>query len=183
MTHGTITGYTTQNCHCEPCRAAWRVYARQWARESRAGRRRLTDAEETRAHLLRLIDAGNTCGGIENMSGVTDTEILNILSRKTRRVKHETADRVLAVALDDLPSDRSLTPSWPARRMLAQMRRSGIRAKDISAMLGYRPTSSIPTARNPRILARNHRRVCVLYELLAREGRVPGGLLFGEAEP
>jgi hypothetical protein len=57
------------------------------------------------------------------------------------------------------------------------MRASGILAKDISAMLGYRPTSSIPTARNPRILARNHRRVCVLYELLARQGLVPGGLL------
>lgn len=177
MRHGSITGYTTYKCRCRSCRQAWRDYARQWARERRQGRMRLVDVAETRDHLLRLVDGAHTAHSIENMTGLSDSAILNILTLKTKRVKHDTADRVLAVGLDDLPGPACLTPSTPARLLLAQMRASGILAKDISAMLGYRPTSSIPTARNPRILARNHRRVCVLYELLARQGLVPGGLL------
>jgi hypothetical protein len=177
MKHGTITGYTTHKCHCELCTGAWRDYARQWARDNRAGRQRLTGAAETRRHLLRLIARGHTAHSIESMTGLSDQAILHILSRKTTRVRHDTADSILSVALDDLPGPRSLTPAKPARLLLQQMRRSGIPAKDVVAMLGYRPSSSIPTARNPRILARNHRRVCVLYELLARQGRVPASLL------
>ena len=177
MKHGSVTGYTTYKCRCEPCRKAWRDYSRQWHRDRRDGRLRLTDAAETREHLLRLFDAGNSSGGIQSMTGLTDSTILNILAFKTKRIRHRTADRVLSVALTDLPGPRNLTPAGPARRLLAQMRLSGIMAKDVSAMLGYRPTSSIPTARNPRIRARNHRRVRVLYELLARQGRVPASLL------
>lgn len=36
MKHGTITGYTHHKCRCDECRAAWRLYDREY----KAGRRR-----------------------------------------------------------------------------------------------------------------------------------------------
>jgi hypothetical protein len=51
-------------------------------------------------------------------------------------------------------------------------------AKDICAMLGYPPSvKSVPLARYPTTTMRNHRRVSMLYELLARQGKVPASLL------
>ena len=177
MNHGTVTGYTTYKCHCEYCCAAWRTYARDWARDRRAGRKRLRDAAESREHLLRLVDVGHSAQGIESLTGLSDQGLRNIMTGKTMRVRHDTADRILSVAIGDTPGPRHFTSGTPARLLLAQMRKSGVLAKDIVAWLGYKPTSSIPTARNPRIVVRNHRRVCVLYELLARQGIVPASLL------
>jgi len=111
------------------------------------------------------------------MTGLSAQAVINILGGKTQRVKRTTADRVMSVTLNDKPGARNLVPSAKARDMLVQMRRSGILAKTIVAMLGYKPTSSIPTARHQRIAFRNHRRICVLYELLARQGKVPASLL------
>jgi hypothetical protein len=175
--HGTITAYSTYDCRCAECGAAWRAYSRQWARERRAGRKRLRDVGAARDHLLRLVAAGHTSHSIESISGISDSALLNILSGKTKRVRHATAEAILGLTLDERPGPHNFTSSVPARRLLAEMRGAGFPAGELAAVLGYKPSISSYAPRGERILMRNHRRVCVLYELLARQGAVPAAML------
>ena len=173
MNHGTLTAYE-QGCTCELCTIANRDYKRVYMRELRAGQPRTVDATETRQHIRWLLKKGRySAATISDLNGLSDQCVINITTGKTKRVKHSTADAVLSLTLREEPSDGHLVSAVPAANLLKAMRKNGVKAKDIVAWLGYRPSSSIPTARNRRITYRNHRRIVTLYHLLASRGVVP----------
>jgi hypothetical protein len=37
--HGTIRGYTTHRCRCEPCKAAWATYHRDYRAQRKAAKK------------------------------------------------------------------------------------------------------------------------------------------------
>jgi hypothetical protein len=130
-------------------------------------------ADETRRYLRKLMKAGHSAASISEISGMSDQAILKILARETKSVRVTTQDRILGVMINEKAGGNHLVSSRGARFLLDTMRAAGIPPGSIVAMLGYASSSSsVPTARNKRITYRNHRRIVVLYELMARAGMV-----------
>jgi hypothetical protein len=68
--------------------------------------------------------------------------------------------------------------SKQAVSLVRGMREAGLTLREIRAMMGYGSAAAhIRIAAKGRITARNHHRIRVMYELLARQGRVNARLL------
>lgn len=162
-----------RGCRCDRCVAGHREYHRVWARERRAGRKRLVFADEAREHLAVLMASGHSAAGLQTLTGMSDSAILQILCGKRSKIRPAHEDRILGVAISDVPDGKHCIPSRHARRLYEAMLAQGVAPGDVVRMLGYAKGSSTPPfLKSPTITIRNHRRMCVLYELLARAGRV-----------
>ena len=108
---GSASCVRRHRCPCTPCRTA---YARQ-KKYSRAGICDLIDAAPVQAHIERLLKAGGTPSGIATAAGLSNSQIVYTMAATTRRIKHTTAARILAVT----QPDGTLDPTGTRRRIQA----------------------------------------------------------------
>lgn len=95
--HGPATGQGA-GCRCEPCRAANRAYVDQVNRLTLYGAwEPFVDPAEVIAHLHRLSRMGVGRRTIAQASGVGETAITKLRAGRTRKVRPETAERLLSV--------------------------------------------------------------------------------------
>lgn len=165
-------------CNCRRCQEVRREYKARWARERRQGSLRTRPADEVRQHLLLLQRGGLAPSAVAKLAGLPPQTVLRIASGQTKRVRHETAEQILGVCLEDTPEEPHMLSSERALRWLEGMRDAGFTQRQIRAMLGYAPAStSIRLAPHGQITSRNHLRIRVTYKLLTRQGLVDATLL------
>ena len=106
---GTRSGYTA-GCRCDQCRAAHRDYNREWLRKEARIRygieervERMVDATEAREHLLWLRTKGIGRRQAADLARLTPSTIQKITTGTRTRIYPETAARILAINLTQLP--------------------------------------------------------------------------------
>lgn len=104
-THGTRSCYV-MGCRCGACMEAQRDYSRTYYRAYRAPIEHVPHIDKTRAarHVARLREAGMGVREIATAAGVTRQTIARIHDR-TRGIRPETAQRILAVQYDPFRVD------------------------------------------------------------------------------
>lgn len=170
--HGTITGYATYRCRCLPCTDAWRDYAREYARESRAGGRRTVKATATLKHLEVLLGYGLTQHAIADAAGLSQQCIANIVSGRNKRVTLRTEDAVLGVTMDEFVTGHNV-PATKVQALVKAMERAGFTRAEIDRMLGRQ----LQLGNRSHVYYRTFERVRTLYRLLAHKGLVPAYVL------
>lgn len=101
--HGETRTYRTHKCRCVDCREANRAAQSDLRRRKAYGRSTgFVPADETRAHLDRLVRSGLALARITEQTGIDERSLARLLKgrpdRSTSRVKESTRDRILAVA-------------------------------------------------------------------------------------
>lgn len=95
--HGTVNGYVNYDCRCAPCVAARADYD---ARRHVTTQRQIA-VGPVRNHVSKLLAGGATKQAIARTAGVGNATLHAIVNGDTRRVQAETAERLLAVTLDE----------------------------------------------------------------------------------
>lgn len=161
-----ITGYK-HGCKCAVCRAAQAEYMRRYRR----GQRTRVSSVDTLRHVARLQAAGMCLEAIAKAAGIRPQTVRQIVSNQRPTVWPRTADALLAVMTDALPA-HTIVPKEAALRLIDEMKRAGVCSEAIADSIGWRDCSRWHGMREVTL-----RKVRVLYELLARQGRVPADLL------
>jgi hypothetical protein len=173
MKHGR-TGYR-RGCRCEICTKANRDYHRDWQWDRRHTGKRMTSNAETLAHVEYLRRAGMSDRTIEEAAGISRGVIYH--TRRQQLIKVATSEAILSVTPSDRPAGH-FTDAKQAVRMVREMQRSaGLTLAEVDAMLGRQRGWASVMVRQARIYTTTHMRVSILYELLARQGRVPAKVL------
>lgn len=165
--HGTRSRYVS-GCRCEHCRYANRVYSRERAQASRRGDGNpLVEAGPVRAHLLALRRDGIGRQSVADVAGVSRTAIARITTGTQRKLRAQSAARILAVTVDAAINDGHRIDARPTQALIRQLVREGYTRQRLAELLGYEsPTLQL---RGPTITARNARRVARLYRQLTAE--------------
>lgn len=102
--HGTLAAYTFDRCRCWPCVYAHRAYARERAKQIKAGTwAPYCDAEPARAHLRALMASGISLRRLCEIDGITRSAVQRILYgasptwRPQKLIRTETAEKILAI--------------------------------------------------------------------------------------
>lgn len=130
--HGTRAKYVSDGCRCDDCRAANAAYQAERARRVAPT---LVGADTVRRHIRDLRAAGVGTRAIAHRSGVPRTVLQKIESGRTRRVRKETQDRLLAV----MPADRApgaRVPAGPVQANVETLLDRGWTKAAISAAIG-----------------------------------------------
>ena len=183
MTH-TLSSYY-HGCRCPVCVDAYRTYNRNKKRTYRALKRagyvHRVDPAETREHIAKLLACGQTLSSVAALSGVSTQHVWALHHGRTSSVRTGTADRLLAIAMTDVPDGSKsdhFVPAAKAQRLVHEIQRSGISQSRIAAM--FRHTSGdlgFMSKGHPWVRLSTYRRVLTVYRLLARQGRVPASVL------
>jgi hypothetical protein len=174
--HGTTARYH-RTCRCPACRQAHSRYSSEHRRQVKAGNHYTVPAAEGYRHLNRLLAAGHNVCGVSAAAGVKRQTVYVLATGRRKTLLRETSERILAVALDDVPaSGAHLVPAETAHRLVEGMRSAGLARRDISRALGLQPKSR-PVGNGRHVNTLSLRKIVVLYRLLAREGLVDGELL------
>lgn len=146
--HGTRLGYIRDRCRCRDCRDANAAYQASIDRLKAYGRwDPLTDAEPVRAHVRHLMASGMGWQRVARLSGVSTGAMTKILYGKlmpdgrrrppTKRVRHETAQRLLAVRPDlDLLGAKAVIDGTGTRRRLQALVAAGWSQLKLAQNLG-----------------------------------------------
>lgn len=172
IAHGTKTRYG-YGCRCDACRAAniaamraWRQRrARiQWGAEPPA----LVDAEPVRAHVLQLMAAGVGWERIADLSGVSKGSVNALLYRtpRTRRVRPDTAEKILALRAADCVADGAYVDPSGTRRRIQALAAAGWCRAEIARRLGIKSRNMPMLLTARRVRARTARQVRELYDQL-----------------
>ncbi len=143
--HGTYACYVLDRCRCRPCADANTAYERERIRQTAYGRwNPYVPAEPARTHLRALMAAGMGWKRIARAAGLSPSVVYPILYGKkvgdthrppVRRLRQETADRLLAVELDladGVPIDGTGT-----RRRLRALVAIGYSISSLARRLGW----------------------------------------------
>jgi hypothetical protein len=156
--------YSAHRCRCFGCRVANANYEYDRQRRNASGRSDLVDAAPVLEHLEQLRRAGVGRRQIAAAAGVSPTVLQKLLrtERPTRRVRRDTADRILAVD----PTDAADGARIRARRtwvLVEEMLRTGWTRRDIARRLtGNADTLALQLGRR-RVTAANARKVARLH--------------------
>lgn len=176
--HGTRLGYIRDKCRCRPCRDANAAYQASIDRLKAYGRwDHLTDADPVRAHVRHLMASGMGWQRVARLSGVSTGAMTKILYGKlladgtrrapTKRVRHETAQRILAVRPElDLLGSKAVVDGTGTRRRLQALVAAGWSQAKIAAMLGMTGTNLGRIVYGDRVHAATARAVRDLYDRL-----------------
>lgn len=126
--HGTHACYVLDRCRCVPCTAANSAYESQRTRAIAYGRTDMVDAAPVRAHLARLTAAGMGFKQLTKVHGIASGTITKIVygvhgdkpRPPARRVRKDTADRILAIPLprlEDLAPNQIVNGTGTRRRI------------------------------------------------------------------
>lgn len=92
LRHGSMAGYR-RGCRCEACRAANRVYMRNY----RGGLNPVMYANPPTTHVRALLKSGWTQTDLSRASGISCRTISNISNSRVKRVRSKTAHALLAI--------------------------------------------------------------------------------------
>ena len=124
--HGTRTAYVKDQCRCAECRAANSAASKTAHRERVLGRwAPFVDAAPVRAHIETLREAGIGVDQIARLAGISSSHVRELVPhartgrRPIQRVRPETAQRLLAIAVTDANrASRSHVDATGTRRRL-----------------------------------------------------------------
>lgn len=131
-------------------------------------------AEQVRARVCTLLDAGYTSAAISRASGVTRRGLMDIAEGKTSTTRREVATRLLTVTHRSViaaSGDGDHVPRIGAQRRVQALLTLGWRIADIDRMAGTTLRVNLYGAGRSMIEGRIHRAVADVYdELWDREG-------------
>ena len=106
--HGTRAAYVRDQCRCPECTTANTAASNQMHRERTFGRwRPYVDATQARQHIQLLRDVGIGVDQIAKLAGLSSSHLRGLIYPSHRgkppfqKVRPETAERILAVPVDD----------------------------------------------------------------------------------
>jgi hypothetical protein len=148
--HGTRTAYVKDQCRCTQCRAANSAASKTAYRDRVLGRSApFIDASPVRAHIETLREAGIGFERIAQLAGISSSHVRELVPhartgrRPIQRVRPETAQRLLAIAVTDANrASRSHVDVTGTRRRLQALVAIGWTQQALAAELG-RSTSSL----------------------------------------
>lgn len=139
MKHGMRSTYV-KGCRCDQCRAANCRYAKLAKYRQDTGRKVLVDAEPVKRHLVKLRAAGVGKRTIAQRSGVAQTVVNRLIgidhSKPARRIRPETARKLLAVTVED-HADGAYIDSIGTTRRLQALVALGYSQTSLAARLGW----------------------------------------------
>lgn len=122
MTHGVRSTYV-KGCRCDECRAANTRYAKISQHRRNTNRVEMVDAAIVKRHILKLRAAGVGKRTIAKQAGVSQTVVDRMLGiskeRPARKVRPETARRLLSVKATDLADGAFIDSTGTTRRLQA----------------------------------------------------------------
>jgi len=141
--HGTHARYS-KGCRCEDCRIGHRLYEREAARRRRRARQglevlnsNLMDATEVREHVNFLRSKGLGLGQIAQLCGTHRATIQYIRRGDKPNITKKLGNKILAIpAIPRVPM--AYTSAEPIRKLLAELEKKGISAKDVGRAAGCR---------------------------------------------
>lgn len=141
--HGTLTGRKYHKCGCARCREAANSYARNRTRKQAYGTwQPLIDAEETRAHVRRIMAAGIGWQRIADHAGVSRGVVQRLLYNfanhpASKRIRPDHAAALLAVnPSPTLLPEGSLIDATGSRRRLQALVVAGWSQRSLAPRLG-----------------------------------------------
>jgi len=177
--HGTYSCYVQDYCRCPPCARANADYELNRTRQQAYGRwNGLVDAEAAREHIRFLTDQGMGLKRIVAVSGVSQGLLWKLMYGKrqtdgsrvpSRRIRPDTAARILAVQLD--LADGARVDSTGAVRRIQALVALGWSQMKLSDRLDINRTNFTPIAQGRRreITVAHDRAVRALYNELSMQ--------------
>lgn len=179
--HATYACYVLDACRCPPCATAARDYERNRVRAHAYGRYAgLVDAEPARQHVEALTAAGVGLKRVAKVSGVAHGNLWKLMYGKrrpdgsmtpSRRVRWETAVRIMVVPIPDSPTSTTLSagasvPAVGTRRRLQALLALGWSQSKLGERLGVEPGNFTALMKQTQVSARRARAVAALYDQL-----------------
>lgn len=191
--HGTNLAYKCDRCRCRPCRDAAAEYERHRSRMKAYGRwEPYVDAQPAREHVKLLSEQGMGWKRVAEKAGIQSSTVWKLMygdpRRKTplapsKRVRRQTADKILAVELD--LADAANVDATGTRRRLQALVAIGWSQTRLADQLGWNVgniNSLILGRYCPRVQHDTEVRVRALYDRLwnvppvAANGHQRGGI-------
>ncbi len=162
--HGTRARYVGARCRCLLCRAANSRYQseRDRAKREMGDRRDLVAANGARQHILALGRRGIGYKSVADAASVSRTITGLIKSGARRRIRRDTAARILAVTTEAIAGG-ALVPAAGTWRRLDELISRGYSKAQLARWMGYR-SPSIQIKRSGKITAATEARVRKLYD-------------------
>lgn len=158
--HGVRARYVA-GCRCEPCTVANREYARL---RTKLPPNPLVAADRVRKHLLRLAQRGIGRRSVADVAKVGETLLAEVRAGRKRKLRRETAERILAVRYEDCVDDGHLVDAAPTNKLIAKLLEHGFTRTELARRLGSSARTPALQLDTDRITARNARKVARLYE-------------------
>jgi transcriptional regulator with XRE-family HTH domain len=143
--HGTIACYRwgidygpqdwRKGCRCQACRTAANIYNIQLQRRRDRGEETLRDCSAAREHLLWLRSKGVGLRAVAAATGIARHTVWKIARGQTRRSKHETIERIMAVGTH-LRAPGGFVDAAPTWRLIDEMLAEGFTKELIATELG-----------------------------------------------
>jgi hypothetical protein len=163
--HGTMIAYTLDGCRCEPCSTAKSRWNKRHKHEVATGRYQgLVDAAPVRLHLLSLSTMNIGRRNIVAQSGISHQAVTAIMDGTRRRVRPETAGRLLAITGAALPT--TAVDATGTRRRLQALVALGWAPIELARRLGMETETASKLLHRGRVLLRTEQAVRALYEEL-----------------
>jgi hypothetical protein len=161
-------------CRCSECRRANTDYEKARARARKAGEwNGLVSADQVRAHMAKLSKIGVGRRAVADVSGVSDSALVQIIAGRKTQLRALTARRILAVT-KEAAADHALVCAKPSWRLLDELLSDGYTKAELALALGNRsPALQLGrkrvTVRNAFEVQRLHARLqfCAASQTLA----------------
>lgn len=178
--HGTRARYVfgpfgsdrAEGCRCTPCRQANNAYGRFSQKRVRLNRdhgtwaRPYVDTVRARAHIEHVRAQGIGYRHVAQLAGVATSQIGDIISGRSKRIRRETESAILAV--HPQPAPGALIDAAETWILIGELLAAGVTKKRIGQVVSGNPKALALQLRKDRITVRAARRVADLHhELLA----------------
>jgi hypothetical protein len=172
--HGTRTAYVKDQCRCTQCRAANSDASKTAYRDHVLGRSApFIDASPVRSHIETLRKAGIGVERIARLAGISSSHVRELVPhartgrRPIQRVRPQTAQRLLAIAVTDANrAARSHVDATGTRRRLEALVAVGWTQQALAVELGRSTNSLNRSMTSETVTAGTARQVGELYEHL-----------------
>lgn len=169
--HGTYACYVLDFCRCLPCASANSTYEVDRVRRIAYGRPAYVDAGPAREHVRTLMAAGLGWKGVAQRAEVANGVMTKLLygdatrgMPPSRRIRPDTAARILAVTADRL-ADGAVVDGTGTRRRLRAFVVAGWTQAQVAEQLGMNPANFGPLILGQREpTAATARRVQTFYD-------------------
>jgi DNA-binding CsgD family transcriptional regulator len=172
--HGTRAAYVRDRCRCPKCTAANTAASNEMHRERTFGRwEPYVDAGPTRAHIETLRAAGIGVDQIAKLTALSSSHVRGLIYPSStgkppfQKVRRETADRILAVPVDDSSrAANSHVDSTATRRRLQALVAVGWAQAWLARELRRSPANLRRSMTSDTVTARTAQLVNDMYERL-----------------
>jgi hypothetical protein len=158
--HGTRARYVALKCRCDACRAANAAYYHVVK-----ARGRYVSAASARRHLVALSALGVGYKSVAAASDVSKNLLREIMTEQRKRIREETARRIVAVDRQ-AAADHAIVDGRRTWRAIDEMLERGLTKMEIATRLGR----EVPALQmRERVIARTELRVLRLLAEVRRE--------------